>query len=90
MMRQEVPVFRSLDQLTGDLAPSPVGRILDTADAMAAELAEVGELRCRVQELTEDNQDKAEAIAALVREVAGLRQKLANATTERDQLRCAV
>ncbi len=81
-MRQEIP-FRSVDALTGEVAESP-------ADAMCAELAEVHELRTRVQELTEDNQDKAEAIAALVREVAGLRQKLANAVQERDQLRCAV
>lgn len=59
------PIFRRLDQLTGDVAESPVGAILDTADQVCAELAEVYELRTRVQELTAENTDLAERLDSL-------------------------
>lgn len=35
-MRAEVPIFRAVDALTGTVA-SPIGKILDTADEIAAQ-----------------------------------------------------
>lgn len=44
-MRAEAPDFRSVDALTGERVESPIGKILDAADEISGQAAELDRLR---------------------------------------------
>jgi hypothetical protein len=70
------PIFRSLDQLTGDLAPSPIGKILDTADEISGLAAELEALREERDELVIRNGELWKQVCDQCVELNALRAQL--------------
>lgn len=72
------PVFRSLDQLTGARAESPVVAILEAADEISGQTAALALARA-------DADDAAETIGLLLDERDGLACRVQELTAERDE-----
>lgn len=75
------PMFRSLDQLSGDKSPIPA--MLDAADEIAGQAADVerlrdenASLRCRVDELEDELEGLREAHEVTVRWLGEARREL--------------
>lgn len=88
-MRTQPPMFRSLDQLSGDVAarPSAFFAANASADDLLAELEALRARQTDVDELEEDLAEEREWRGRLLVENAKLRKERDRARAERDTLR---